>query len=112
MGRLIDADTLMADLLMGTDCSVCPTLDKKGCEYDRVFTKMNFCEWIDEAPTVDAVPVRHGYWRHYEGMLFCSECGMEFYDDIMEYCGDNVPHFCPECGATMDGKDVGNEQTG
>lgn len=57
---------------------------------------------------MDAVTVRHGYWRHYEGMLYCSECGTEFYDDIMEYCGDNVPHFCPECGARMDGKDGGN----
>ena len=38
-------------------------------------------------------------WRHYEGMLTCSECGAEFYDDIMEYLGDDVPKFCPDCGA-------------
>jgi len=43
-----------------------------------------------------------GYWRHYEGMLICSECGSEFYDDIMEYCGDDVPKYCPDCGTKMD----------
>lgn len=42
-----------------------------------------------------------GYWRHYEGMLTCSECRAEFYDDIMEYCGDDVPKCCPDCGARM-----------
>ena len=56
---------------------------------------------IQGMDTVDAVPVLHGRWRHYEGMLTCSECGMEFYDDIMEYCGDHVPKFCPDCGADM-----------
>lgn len=42
-----------------------------------------------------------GHWRHYEGMLICSECGTEFYDDIMEYCGDDVPKCCPNCGLRM-----------
>ena len=42
-----------------------------------------------------------GEWRHYEGMLSCSNCGSEFYDDIMEYCGDKVPRFCPDCGKYM-----------
>ena len=40
-------------------------------------------------------------WWHYEGMLTCSECGAEFYDDIMEYCGDKCPKYCPDCGAKM-----------
>lgn len=43
-----------------------------------------------------------GHWRHYENMLICSECGAEFYDDIMEYCGDDVPKCCPNCGAKME----------
>ena len=42
-----------------------------------------------------------GHWRHYEGMLTCSECGSAFYDDIMEYCGDDVPKYCPDCGRRM-----------
>ena len=58
-------------------------------------------------PPVDAVPVRRGQWRHYEGVLTCSECGTEYYDDIIEWCGDHVPKFCPDCGADMkkDGND-------
>ena len=43
-----------------------------------------------------------GHWRHYEGMLICSECKTEFYDDIMEYCGDDVPKYCLNCGAKME----------
>ena len=45
---------------------------------------------------------KRGKWRHYEGVLTCMECGAEFYDDIMEYTGDEVPHFCPDCGANME----------
>jgi len=48
-------------------------------------------------------------WRHYEGQLTCSECGAVFYDDIMEYCGDDVPKFCPDCGADMRKKHGGDE---
>ena len=44
---------------------------------------------------------RTGHWRHYEGMLICSECGAEYYDGIMEYCGDDVPKYCPMCGSRM-----------
>lgn len=43
-------------------------------------------------------PNKCGKWRHYEGMLYCSKCGAEFYDEIMEYTGDEVPKYCPQCG--------------
>ena len=52
-------------------------------------------EWRKERHNVS------GSWRHYEGMLTCSECGEEIYDDIMELLGDDVPKFCPNCGAKM-----------
>lgn len=42
-----------------------------------------------------------GEWRHYEGYLTCSECRTEYDDDIMMHCGDDVPNFCPNCGADM-----------
>ena len=51
----------------------------------------------------DAEPVKHGRWRHYEGTLTCSVCHTEIYDDIMELLGDDVPRYCPNCGAKMDG---------
>ena len=56
---------------------------------------------VNDLPSVKSQE-ETGYWRHYEGMLTCSECGAEFYDDIMEYCGDDVPKCCPDCGAKME----------
>lgn len=63
---------------------------------------------IDEAPTVDAVPVRHGRWLNkrygvkFDGHSYpfrtigtCSECHETSCD-----AGD----YCPNCGAKMDGK--------
>lgn len=56
---------------------------------------------IDRAIKALEQEPKTGHWRHYEGMLICSECGTEFYDDIMEYCGDDVPKYCPNCGCCM-----------
>ena len=58
-----------------------------------------------ERPTlVKLEPERpQGEWFHYEGTLTCSNCKTEIYDDIMEYLGDDVPKFCPNCGADMRG---------
>jgi len=56
---------------------------------------------VMEAPTVDAEPVRHGWWidsapiniwRCYE----CSECKYEV--------SGGAPSFCPNCGAKMNYK--------
>lgn len=52
---------------------------------------------IDQAPTVDAVPVRHGKWVEYpaaDGLNQCSECG------VLRFGESN---YCPNCGAKMDG---------
>ena len=58
------------------------------------------CDGIEECDDVETE--QNGYWRHYEGYLICSECGAEYYDEIMEYCGDDVPKFCPNCGKNME----------
>ena len=39
-------------------------------------------EWVKE---IQNTQPKTGHWRHYEGMLTCSKCGAEVYDDIMEY---------------------------
>lgn len=49
--RLIDADTLKADYGMADECKECRT-NVRTCEYDRTYTKMDFCGWLDDAPTV------------------------------------------------------------
>ena len=65
---------------------------------------------IEEQPTVDAEPVRHGRWMSFEeycqklgadpetytgGWSFCSECEKP----MRSYYGWN---YCPNCGAKMD----------
>ena len=54
--RLIDADALRADYGMAEDCKNCKT-GYRSCEYDRIYSKMDFCGWLDDAPTVNAIPV-------------------------------------------------------
>ena len=58
--RLIDADVLKADYGMKDDCTDCEKElhgKVRSCEYDHIYSKMDFCGWIDDAPTIDAVPV-------------------------------------------------------
>ena len=66
MCRLIDVDALKADYGMAEDCKDCQT-GYRSCEYDRIYSKMDFCGWLDDAPPVDAVPVvRCRDCKHYE----------------------------------------------
>ena len=90
MGRLIDADVLKADYGMKDDCADC---DKelrgksKACEFDRVYTKMDFCGWLDDAPTVDAVPVVRckdcKNW-HINCLPVCEKHGCDVISDYTE----------------------------
>lgn len=50
-GDLIDRDAFRADFSMGENCNNCG-IELKRCEYDRIYTKMDFCGWLDDAPTV------------------------------------------------------------
>lgn len=61
---------------------------------------------IDNAPTVDVAPVRHGRWKELdeEGCYSCSVCGNPWIiiDGTPQ---DNEMYFCPHCGAKMDEED-------
>lgn len=110
MSRLIDADALRADYGMAEDCKNCKT-GYRSCEYDRIYSKMDFCGWLDDAPTVDAVEVRHGRWVHHPEIgwgstWLCSECGEKTVETIM---GEPRYKFCPMCGADMRKDGEGNE---
>lgn len=98
--RLIDADALYKSFGASGNCNNCP-LDAYKCQYYNEHTLMEFCERIEDAPTVD--PVKHGHWdcKGFEPVR-CSVCGITV-DAI-----NGIPwaikgfKFCPHCGAKMD----------
>ena len=115
----IDRIALMEKLGIGKECTVCEQNSDPYCKWKP--DVVDVCEAICTVPTIEPrcetceafnktrllIPQperKTGRWGHYEGCLTCSECGIEYYDDIMEYCGDDVPRFCPNCGADMRGK--------
>jgi len=54
-GRLIDADKFKADYSMKNDCAECEKelrYSSRSCEYDRIYSKMDFCGWLDDAEVV------------------------------------------------------------
>jgi hypothetical protein len=99
--RLIDADKLEKQL----------DNEKWMDNYDRDFI---VDVALDEAPTVDAVPVVRGEWKRgrefptYPRVPFigtacyCSNCEGEAYWDT-DY-GQQLFSYCPNCGAKMEDK--------
>lgn len=68
---------------------------------------------LDDMPTVDAVPAKHGKWEkktvdsNQENVVIaewqsarCSECGRYLTTPYLYYF--TKYNFCPECGAKMD----------
>lgn len=59
---------------------------------------------IDNFPTADVEEVKHGYWKEYHSYgayhYDCSNCDDGF--AMQERC-KNVPNYCSNCGAKMDG---------
>lgn len=61
---------------------------------------------LDNVPTIDAAPVVHGRWERFEEIsgsigVSCSACRWKDYTHG-KYKG-NLFHYCPSCGAKMDG---------
>ena len=81
--RLIDADALKEEL--------------NQTEHDgtiRRYVYSVIAEVLDNAPTIEAEPVRRGKWTDEN----CSECGQYVYH------GD-ARRYCPNCGAKMEDAD-------
>ena len=81
--------------------------DKDGREYACNFRNMGgepSVEWfvvedaVENAPTVDAEPVRHGRWIDTGSGQECSVCGE------IQYGYDSFRNYCANCGARMDGE--------
>ena len=65
-------------------------------------------EIIKNAPTVDAVPARHGrwvtpHWHNSDYCYNCSECGGEAMHREYQWARNGIYPICPNCGAKMDG---------
>lgn len=125
--RLIDADALKADYGMKDNCKDCEK-ELKGyvrqCEYDAVYTKMDFCGWIDSMPTIEPETEEEAYERGYTAgqmaglrktgkwipafdgkfrggayWFNCSKCG-HMVAGVMSIKRFN---YCPNCGLKMEG---------
>ena len=80
-------------------------------EYDRVHfgPPGGARKLMEDAPAVDAVEVVHGYWEKIEDDYFdlvnlkCSVCGEEWCFEDYDDCLPKNYHYCPNCGAQMDG---------
>ena len=95
MARLIDADELKQDHFMGDECETCIN-DAGRCQNWHVYTKMDFCEWIDNAPTVDAVEVvrcKDCKYAHLTYQKSCKYCDMWKDDDDFFLCLYLPPDF-------------------
>ena len=101
MTRLIDANALKESI---DEHTYLVTHGFNETEYGC--TQYGIHQIIDDAPTIDAEPVRHGKWikadsqqyfrKHYP-CFTCSECG---------YRKDSQKkwNYCPNCGCRMDGE--------
>lgn len=63
-------------------------------DYSMVF------DTIDNFPTVDVAPVRHGHWEQGDIYDIGDVCSLCQYDSNREPC---TYKYCPWCGARMDG---------
>ena len=94
--RLIDADALMR-----TEAERCGSSPIVGtCTMNNRFLH----KVLDEAPTIDAEPVKHGEWVADPPLepWHCSVCGFRAGDSMF-----GLSKFCPNCGAKMDGGENG-----
>ena len=104
--RLIDADALIDELTQRC-CNNCINRmgtknGKRKMVYEIGDAPCLACEVndikveLDEAPTIEAEPIRHGKWIHTGFMeVKCNNCGNVFHE--LE-----DTNYCPHCGYKMD----------
>ncbi|MDE6501266.1 MAG: hypothetical protein K2L10_04215 [Ruminococcus sp.] len=110
--RLIDAD----EILLNDESEYTKTMLEVDNTVKTIITAVhnNIQTLIQEAPTIDAVPVKHGKWKYkndedFDYVPCCSICGEPdaLSRNDYNYRGgkirDNNSNYCPNCGAKMDG---------
>lgn len=98
--RLVDADALLSELEKYND----PSAREKNEYLFGMQQRLETCiELVEDAPTVDAVPVKHGRWIYHPDWQADGECGYECSECGM---GSDVDYpYCMLCGARMDVKE-------
>lgn len=96
--RLIDADALTDNIAI---------LFERNPSLIDEWLRDHIEDEITEAPTIEAEPVRHGYWDDTRVAFYrkCSECGATVINnlpDVFLDCDIRDLHYCPNCGAKMD----------
>lgn len=70
---------------------------------------------INDSPTVDAVPVVHGWWLTWEeqfpGRTLRKKSGLGVFCSACHNNADNMFNYCPNCGAKMDADTQEREET-
>ena len=101
--RLIDIDALIEK-----HCDGCSEDVKAVCKTDPVCATLM---WFQEAPIIDAVPVRHGLWISLtecaNAGVYCSVCNKKVYKEDYAWSNKRIKmrsNYCPNCGARMDGE--------
>lgn len=95
--RPIDADALIKPI-EETHCKGCNNYNGVMC---RACKWMDAMDYIEDAPTIEAEPVKRGKWEHER----CTECGKSL-EDLFSgefYYDQEEVKFCPNCGAKMGG---------
>lgn len=101
--RLIDANALVKEI-ESVHCKGCNNYNGAMC---RACEWMDAMDYIEDAPTIDAQPVKHGKWVMHkapfpiQSIYSCSECNSSVPGNIFVVGCDF--EFCPYCGAKMDG---------
>lgn len=112
MGRLINADALKEVICN----NVYPVQDAFNSQDYGMFWTGGIEKAIDEAPTIDAEPIRHGKWlteileyelepekAHYFKCSVCRKWGVVTYNENIQKF-----KFCAFCGAKMDEDEISN----
>ena len=97
--RLIDADALKKSVPnthvdIFENCRNCELLDDEQVE-----------ELIDNAPTIDAEPVRHANWIDAGNKIVCSRCNGSISFSLVDGKW-TYGIYCQTCGAKMDKEDT------
>lgn len=97
MPRLIDADSL------NTSVAIYMTENAYIGQSALDALKM-ISKWVEESPTVDVEPVRHGRWIVKGAKSRCTNCNIKSYTAMPIEDG---LFYCPNCGAKMDVEVIG-----